>query len=636
MDPALEFEELSKQFGALPARFVFIEVLGRGASGIVLRVNDRQLDRELALKILNQVEAPDSVQAERFHREAKLLVQMDHPNLLKIYFSGLTDHNHPFHAMELLKGQTLAELTQTNQSLKSQEFFEVFTQLADGLSYMHAKNIVHRDIKPSNIIITRNENEKCVCKLIDFGLARFDNSESGAKTFTVLGSLVGTPAFMSPEQCKGEKAQAKSDIYSLACVMYQCLTGKAPFAAESPLEIMQKHLHEEAPSLEGSGANRKLSTLIANCLSKSKEQRPEAQELLIELKKLAQEFSGTIGGFRLARSKQRRYHAVFALVLLAIIVASIAGGIYMANNARGAKKVLLESSLHKEDSEKAKLDYLESLVERKQAILNKEINPEQRTQTASFLCRKIVDFEEKLRSSSDNTAEKTRRLKLAIEYWQYLIEDCRFLEPGAAERYKTTGLMRLSQIYRDNGRPGEALVACNNAIALSEKNDFINEKIELLAIKIPILLRLHDLDACEATLSNALKYWRKYAYSPLVLRGAVRKKLTGLESVPGETFLNNRVMEAITNLYSEGYSDQEKLRILAMANALALFSIKSESIYSHLAANKALEIMKTIPPQTKGFAKLARESYSLAEQAALDRNYKANAAQYRKQREEIK
>ncbi|MBX9723120.1 MAG: serine/threonine protein kinase [Candidatus Obscuribacterales bacterium] len=269
----------------LPARYETKRVLGQGGMGTVYLAYDKQLGRDVAIKMVDSSNMPNA--HERFVREAKMLAALDHPNIVKLLSWGHNDEGQSFLVMEYLLGTVLADEIGEGKRLSSSRFQSIFFPILSALSFAHSKGIRHRDIKPSNIFLC---NRQSFCPmLIDFGIARQEDAESAQSAeLTKTGQLLGSPTYMSPEQCKGQKADYSSDIFSLACVMYESLIGYPPQQGDTALDIMYKQSsveHKHLEEIADSAASKRLGKLIDNCLSKDPEQRPQsAAELLAQLK----------------------------------------------------------------------------------------------------------------------------------------------------------------------------------------------------------------------------------------------------------------------------------------------------------------------------------------------------------------
>lgn len=270
-------------------RFELIEKIGQGGMGVVYKATDVELSRTVAIKLLTVDSGADSVARDRFLREGKAAALLDHRNVVKIHSSGITEEGNPYHIMELLNGDSLQDLLQLGP-LNVSTFWEVMSAVLDGLAHLHEHGIVHRDLKPSNIVLSQALDGTIVPKIIDFGIVRLLEKSQTDATLTRTNVAVGSPKYMSPEQCRGVQVDQRTDIYALGCIMYECLSGSVPFVAESPLDLMYKQLTDEPEPLLFAGAGgAELSKVILRCLEKDPDKRPQTA---LELK---EELAQTIG-----------------------------------------------------------------------------------------------------------------------------------------------------------------------------------------------------------------------------------------------------------------------------------------------------------------------------------------------------
>lgn len=316
---------------ACPKRYEIKRLIGRGGMGMVFHAFDKEMNRDVAIKVLWTDGRCDDNSRERVMREAKAMSMLSHPNLVQIYSSGLNDNGYPYHVMEFAEGEPLAAEI-SRGPLTASRFFEVFFQVVAGLEHAHAMKIAHRDLKPSNIISCRGDGQVGLCKIIDFGIARFElSSEQAAHTITRTDCLLGSPLYMSPEQCRGERGSYRSDIYMLGCIMYECISGQTPFQGNTSMEIMYKHMAEPAPDLakkDSSPQSRRLAGLISGCLQKDPAARPESMSAIAtELKEISATGSNRLDLFRrTARTPRSTKLTAGAICLLALMVG---GGLWL-------------------------------------------------------------------------------------------------------------------------------------------------------------------------------------------------------------------------------------------------------------------------------------------------------------------
>lgn len=265
----------------LPSKYKNVQIIAKTSMNVVARALDSVLKKDVAIKFLIFEGAKDDELRARFLREAKTLASLDHPNIVKIFYSGVTDDGTPYYVMEFLDGKSLAQEFKAASSIKPQRFFQIMDQVLSALAYASQKEIVHRDLKPSNIIICESEDGHPSAKIIDFGIAFSRENLDLTKSLTRTGCILGTPAYMSPEQCRGQEAGVQSDIYSLGCIMYECLMNTPPLLASSTLETLYLRMNSAAPSLAQqakSEEGRKIGELIDSCLQSDLSKRPKSME----------------------------------------------------------------------------------------------------------------------------------------------------------------------------------------------------------------------------------------------------------------------------------------------------------------------------------------------------------------------
>ncbi len=224
-------------------KYQIIEAIGEGGAGSVFKALEVGLDRVVALKLLHHTHVGDRESQERFKREGKILSALDHPNILLFYKFGMWNNEFPYISMEYLQGESLHEVLRRDQRISGVRCIIIAEQICDAMQYAHDRNVVHRDLKPTNIVLLEKPRADFV-KIVDFGLARvLAGEDRSTQHLTKTGSLVGSIYYMSPEQCMGKVADARSDIYSAGCILYEALTGQPPLVADNPIGLMHLHVN---------------------------------------------------------------------------------------------------------------------------------------------------------------------------------------------------------------------------------------------------------------------------------------------------------------------------------------------------------------------------------------------------------
>lgn len=260
----------------IAGNFELLELLGLGGWGVVYKARQVGLDRIVALKMLHRGLSVDSDISKRFTREAEVVSQLHHPNIAELIDYGILPGGEPYMIMEYLQGVDLIQLLSERTRLPFREAYPVLRQLCDALGAAHAKHIIHRDIKASNIRIIDFGKKTMTAKLLDFGLACWSaDSMTNPTRLTQDGTTIGTPSYMSPEQCRGSAVDERSDIYALGCIMYEMLTGTLPFVAPNAFETMHGHIYREPPSIESHGVlvSPAVQQVVMTALAKDPAQR---------------------------------------------------------------------------------------------------------------------------------------------------------------------------------------------------------------------------------------------------------------------------------------------------------------------------------------------------------------------------
>lgn len=266
-------------------RYEVIEVVGRGGMSVVYKARQKYIESFVAIKILNPQLGTDDDTIERFKREAKAASTIRHINVIQILDFGI--HPKPFLIMEFLEGDSLADYLEKHGSMETARAINIFMQAADGLAHAHAKGIIHRDLKPGNLVLVEEPGLNEIVKIVDFGIAKVLPKDGvAAQALTQPGEVFGSPLYMSPEQCLGRPLDARSDIYSLGCVMYETLTGMVPLMGENSFETMNMHVNLQPLPLRGAAPGKDIPPLIEKVILKAISKEPEnRQQSMLELKK---------------------------------------------------------------------------------------------------------------------------------------------------------------------------------------------------------------------------------------------------------------------------------------------------------------------------------------------------------------
>jgi beta-lactam-binding protein with PASTA domain/tRNA A-37 threonylcarbamoyl transferase component Bud32 len=274
--------------------------LGNGGMAIVYRGTDLLLRRRVAIKVLRDQFALDDDFVKRFEYEAQAAAKLSHPNVVNVYDFG-REENCYYIVMELVEGETLAEMLRNGKRIPESVAIDYTTQVAAGLAFAHRQDLLHRDVKPANILVTHDD----VVKLGDFGIARA--VAEGAIGVTQPGMVMGSVAYISPEQAQGKELDQRSDLYSLGVVLYQMVAGRLPFNGETPVAVALKHVTEPVPAIDAAALH--ISPALASIIEKLLQKRPQdrfasAAELGRALRESREQPTVTVGAATRANGEE--------------------------------------------------------------------------------------------------------------------------------------------------------------------------------------------------------------------------------------------------------------------------------------------------------------------------------------------
>jgi serine/threonine-protein kinase len=258
-----------------------VERIGTGGMGSVYKAEQPSMNRMVAIKVLHAKFADRHDLVARFRREARAMSQLSHPNTARVYKFGELPDGSAFFVMDYMQGRNLASTVREEGPMEAGRAINIMVQVCGALDEAHRAGIIHRDLKPENIFLTQQGGSSDFPKVLDFGLAKVSEQQlgRGSMMLTQQGMVFGTPEFMSPEQTQGETLDRRSDIYSLGLILYELLTGKLPFEATKPVDVMKAHVKEPPIPLSDRVAGRRfdpqLDAVISKALAKKREDRYE-------------------------------------------------------------------------------------------------------------------------------------------------------------------------------------------------------------------------------------------------------------------------------------------------------------------------------------------------------------------------
>ncbi len=262
-------------------RYTILESIGQGGMGRVYKAKDHTLDRVVAIKMLDASCITDEL-IVRFQREAKATSNLRHPGIVSTYDFGFSDSGQPYMVMEFAEGETLKTTISRNHGLSILDSIDILVQLCDAIAHAHERGVVHRDLKPGNILASRKAGSYQI-RVFDFGVSKMLTDNRDEQYLTQAGQVVGSPYYLSPEQAKGSFVDARTDVYAMGCILFECLTGRVPFSGESIVKTIELHMFGQVPSLSEQGEfPLELETIVERALEKEPNDRYSS---VLEMKK---------------------------------------------------------------------------------------------------------------------------------------------------------------------------------------------------------------------------------------------------------------------------------------------------------------------------------------------------------------
>jgi serine/threonine protein kinase len=257
--------------------YVILDRIGTGGMGSVYKAEQPSMNRLVAVKVLHSRFATRDDLVARFRREARAMSQLAHPNTARVYKYGALDDGSVYFVMDYLEGRNLAHEVRQKGPMEAERAVKIMIQVCGALEEAHRAGIVHRDLKPENVFLTAQGGTEDFPKVLDFGLAKMSEKQMGrgSMMFTQQGMVFGTPEFMSPEQAQGEELDRRSDIYSLALILYELMTGQLPFEAKTPLDMMKAHVKDPPIAISQRVPGLKFSAELEATIAKALAKKPD-------------------------------------------------------------------------------------------------------------------------------------------------------------------------------------------------------------------------------------------------------------------------------------------------------------------------------------------------------------------------
>jgi tRNA A-37 threonylcarbamoyl transferase component Bud32/tetratricopeptide (TPR) repeat protein len=313
-------------------------VLGQGGMSIVYKARHRYMDRTVAVKLLREHLVSDQTAKARFEQESKAASKLSHQNIVSVHDFGITNSGQAYFVMDCLEGDSLSDILDRDGRMELCRAINIFKQICDGLEPAHKLGMIHRDLKPSNIIVLKQEDGTDLIKIVDFGIAKFTNKDatSFSARLTQTGEVFGSPMYMSPEQCQGHQLDPRSDIYSLGCLMYETLTGVAPYFGDSFMAIAMQHMNAPVPPFSESEPEAKIPAAIEDVVRKTMAKEPDNRFQTVADVRQALLDAALAGGVQGVRAGA--VHDPTMQSKLKDTLEKITGGFAKASSAKATKK----------------------------------------------------------------------------------------------------------------------------------------------------------------------------------------------------------------------------------------------------------------------------------------------------------
>ncbi len=624
--------------------FQILSKIGEGGMSVVYKARHMLMNKEVALKMLHPHMIGREQSRERFRQEAQAVSQIDHPNVVRIFDFGISEDNRPYIVMDFLDGVSLGDMIKASGPLELGRAIKLFIQICDALSYAHNKGVIHRDLKPSNIIILKNDGKGSPAnrenkdtdeefqeqfeadaeqaKIVDFGIAKLMPHEgTDAAALTQTGDVFGSPLYMSPEQCKGERLDGRSDIYSMGCLMYETLTGKPPINGANMLEILYRHMNEMPVSMKLVCPENKvpqaLEAIIFKALAKDPSDRQASMRLLkSELEDFSLSQGGALSfissGWNLYRLKRKRLStrdkiaALISLVALGLVVlcSSSLVLLYAYGQEQGKEIQPLDWYIQFADK-KATPTVFDTSTVGADNLLDKaraRVRQIKHKQTGSAISPRDElddpnsDLQEFLRAA--DSAYRACRFRDAAEIYQYCQEISAY--ENGPDAFTTQEIaLSLFRSYYYSGDYHRAITQAGHTLRVfkSQLDASTGKRMKaaLLSTIGDCYYRTGDYDKARSSLYEAVELWREIPPNRNSNRHQSVEELRALSlSRFGDVFMQLKMNEAAVKYYDRGKeawkgSSDERQRLYNIALVSYKKSLAEFAMQDYTKANSDFE-----------------------------------------------
>ncbi len=462
-------------------RYKILSLLGKGGMGSVYKAQHTSLGKTQAIKVLKQSALENNTALNRFDIEAKAASHLNHPNLVSVHDYGLTTEGAPYLVMDFVEGISLLDVLLRDGALNSALVLELFEQICDGLAYAHSEGVVHRDIKPSNIILTRTATGAPQIKIVDFGIAKIVSHNNEDHELTQTGEVFGSPMYMSPEQCEGHRElDARTDIYSVACVMYEALTGQPPFIGANAIQTMYKQINEAPSLMDGANRRLKIPHALENVVMRALEKKPSdrhqsMEELRNDLQLIKSGGSPSRTRSQVWYNKKPIRKRIFVYTLAILIGTWL--GITAASLYALAPVIFMpewQRTLHKANNNlrKGRYDFAEQYYTKAVSLVDKS---SESASVRAFVRSNFADFSLVMADNEEDNSQTVRALHL-YEQAQALVSKELRGKPSVEE---SSYVGRQGDCYFRLGKYSKSIQSFRQAIAIGEIAPGSFDKAEL-------------------------------------------------------------------------------------------------------------------------------------------------------------